>query len=95
LTTAARTLTDLASVLPPDARGQHARRGYEVDMLWRPQRLAAELDGYDTHEPRFEDDREKDADLLTHGYRVVRVTWERLHDQTAKEGARFEQLLAR
>ena len=46
--------------------------GYEVDVLWRSQRLIAELDGYDTHEPRFEQDREKDEDLLTRGYRVVR-----------------------
>jgi very-short-patch-repair endonuclease len=29
--------------------------GYEVDMLWRPQRLVAELDGYETHEHRFEE----------------------------------------
>jgi very-short-patch-repair endonuclease len=68
--------------------------GYEVDMLWRPQHLIAELDGYDTHAPRFEQDREKDADLLTHGLRVVRVTWDRLKDQTAKEAERFTKLLA-
>jgi very-short-patch-repair endonuclease len=67
--------------------------GYEVDMLWRPQRLIAELDGYNTHEHRFEQDREKDADLLTHGFRVVRVTWDRLTHQTAKEADRFNELL--
>jgi very-short-patch-repair endonuclease len=68
--------------------------GYEVDMFWPRHALVAELDGYDTHEPRFEEDREKDADLLAHGLRVVRVTWERLHEQPAQEAARFEQLLA-
>ena len=68
--------------------------GYEVDMLWRPQRLIAELDGYDTHVLAFETDREKDADLLAAGHRVVRVTWERLKDQPAKEAARFRALLA-
>ncbi len=57
-------------------------------MLWRPQRLIAELDGRQ-HELQFEADREKDADLLAHGYRVVRVTYERLTEQTAKEAARF------
>ncbi len=68
--------------------------GFEVDMLWRPQRLIAELDGHTTHEPRFEQDRDKDADLLTHGFRVVRITWERLTHRPAKEAARFNQLLA-
>jgi very-short-patch-repair endonuclease len=67
--------------------------GYEVDMLWRPQRLIAELDGHQ-HDLQFEADREKDADLLVHGLRVVRVTWERLTERTAEEAARFRQLLA-
>jgi len=67
--------------------------GYEVDMLWRPQRLVAELDGRQ-HELQFETDREKDADLLAAGLRVVRVTWERLTERPAKEAARFRALLA-
>jgi very-short-patch-repair endonuclease len=137
VTTAARTLQDLAHTLTPaaltrainDARLRHllsvddprrptrsaledafltfiARHklpppevnttiaGYEVDMLWRPQRLIAELDGHETHRFQFETDREKDADLLTAGFRVVRVTWERLTDRPAKEAARFRALLA-
>jgi very-short-patch-repair endonuclease len=68
--------------------------GYEVDMLWPGRRLIAELDGRDVHEIDFEADREKDADLLAHGHRVIRVTWERLTEQTAKEAARFKRLLA-
>jgi very-short-patch-repair endonuclease len=68
--------------------------GYEVDMLWRPQRLIAELDGYETHRFAFESDREKDADLLTAGFRVVRVTWQRLTERPAEEAARFHALLA-
>jgi very-short-patch-repair endonuclease len=67
--------------------------GYEVDMLWRPQRLVAELDGRQ-HELQFETDREKDADLLAAGLRVVRVTWERLTERPAQEAARFRALLA-
>ena len=66
--------------------------GYEVDMLWRPQRLIAELDGRQ-HELQFESDREKDADLLAANFRVVRVTWERLTERPAKEAARFRALL--
>ena len=67
--------------------------GYEVDMLWRPQALIAELDGRQ-HELQFETDREKDADLLTAGHRVIRVTWERLTERPATEAARFHALLA-
>jgi very-short-patch-repair endonuclease len=122
VTTAARTLTDLAHVLTPaaltravnDARlasvlrvddlppklrhGQTPRptrsafedaflrfidryeiprpevnthvAGHEVDMLWRPQALIAELDGRQ-HELQFDTDREKDADLLTTGLAAV------------------------
>jgi very-short-patch-repair endonuclease len=68
--------------------------GYEVDMLWRSHRLVAELDGRDYHEARFETDREKDANLVAAGYRVLRVTWERLMDRPAREAARFRTLLA-
>jgi very-short-patch-repair endonuclease len=145
VTTAARTLTDLAHVvtptaltravndarlrgvlsvddLPPRLRADHTPRptrsfledaflrfvrryrlplpevnttvaGYEVDMLWRPQRLAAELDGHQ-HEQQFESDREKDADLLAAGHRVIRVTYERLTERHAEEAARFKGLLA-
>ena len=47
---------------PPHAGGQPASsRGYEVDMLWRPQRLIAELDGRAYHQDTFEEDRERDA----------------------------------
>jgi len=64
--------------------------GYEVDMLWRPQRLIAELDGRAYHEHTFEEDRERDAHLLAHGLRTVRITWNRL---TTKEAMRIRHLL--
>jgi Transcriptional regulator, AbiEi antitoxin/Protein of unknown function (DUF559) len=66
--------------------------GYEVDMLWRPQRLIAELDGRAFHGD-FERDRDKDADLLTAGHRVVRVTWRRLTRGERREAERFRRLL--
>lgn len=67
--------------------------GYEVDILWRPQRLAAELDGRRYHED-FERDRERDADLLAAGLHVVRVTWQRLTRAEVREAARFAALLS-
>lgn len=66
--------------------------GYEVDMLWRPQRLVAELDGRAYHGD-FESDRERDADLLAADLRVVRVTWRRLTRAEDREAARFAALL--
>jgi Transcriptional regulator, AbiEi antitoxin/Protein of unknown function (DUF559) len=67
--------------------------GYEVDMLWRRQRLIAELDGRAFHGD-FERDRDKDADLLAAGHRVVRVTWRRLTAYETREAARFRRLLS-
>ena len=139
-TTAARTLSDLVSILTPasltravnDARLRHLLGsddlgaqatdaptrsvfedrflafidrhalprpevnqrivGYEVDMLWRAHHLVAELDGRAYHDD-FERDRERDADLLAAGLRVVRVTWRRLTRAEDREAARFDALL--
>ena len=67
--------------------------GYEVDMLWRPQRLIAELDGRQ-HELAFETDRERDAHLLAHGLGTIRITWHRLTTQEGREARRIRHLLA-
>jgi very-short-patch-repair endonuclease len=51
--------------------------GYEVDFLWRGQRLIVEIDGFAFHSSSgaFERDRRRDAVLTGAGFRVVRVTW--------------------
>jgi very-short-patch-repair endonuclease len=53
---------------------------FEVDFLWRAERLIVEADGWDAHRSRsaFEDDRARDARLALLGYRVVRFTWRQL-----------------
>jgi len=63
-------------------------------MLWRPQRLIAELDGRAFHPDAFEEDRERDAVLTAAGLRVIRVTWGRLTRQEEREAGRFRALLA-
>jgi very-short-patch-repair endonuclease len=70
--------------------------GYEVDMLWRSGRLIAELDGRRFHDNfhGFERDRDKDADLLAAGYRVIRITWRRLDNDPEREAQRLRALLA-
>jgi very-short-patch-repair endonuclease/predicted transcriptional regulator of viral defense system len=51
--------------------------GFEVDFLWRDQRLIVEVDGaaYHSTSDRFETDRRRDRTLVAAGYRVIRVTW--------------------
>jgi len=59
----------------------NARVGrYEVDFLWREQRLIVEVDGFAWHSSRraFERDRARDAELQLAGYRVLRITWRQL-----------------
>jgi very-short-patch-repair endonuclease len=67
--------------------------GYEVDMLWREARLIVELDGRRYHQTRFEEDRERDTELVAAGYRVMRITWRRVVDSPAREAARLARML--
>lgn len=59
-----------------EARG----RRYEIDCLWREQRVAVELDGRAAHARTmaFEADRRKDAALNAIGLRPLRFTWYRV-----------------
>jgi predicted transcriptional regulator of viral defense system len=58
--------------------------GYEVDALWRAQRVVVELDSWAFHRSRraFEADREKYADLQLARYLVLPIT--RLDDAAAR-----------
>lgn len=50
--------------------------GYEVDFLWRRERLIVEVDGFDGHSGRaaFERDRLKVSTLIARAHRVMLVT---------------------
>jgi very-short-patch-repair endonuclease len=54
--------------------------GYVADFVWRQERLIVETDGWAAHGTRhaFERDRRRDADLLAAGWRVLRVSNDRL-----------------
>jgi very-short-patch-repair endonuclease len=71
--------------------------GYEVDALFAEQRLVVELDGWEFHRGHvaFDDDRDRDADLLDFGFETIRITWERLHETPEREAARLYRILAR
>jgi hypothetical protein len=70
-------------------------RFFEIDALWRPQRLAAELDGREVHgtDDAFESDRERDRVLLAEGWRTTRITWRQLRDARAAVAADLRVLL--
>jgi predicted transcriptional regulator of viral defense system/very-short-patch-repair endonuclease len=54
--------------------------GYEIDAWWESERFGVELDIYETHGSRlsFEEDRERDDELLHAGIETTRVTGPRL-----------------
>ena len=78
---AERRLVELvrAAHLPPPRTNQRIH-GHEVDVVWPAHRLIVEVDGYAFHSSRrsFERDRHRDANLVAHGYRVIRITWRQL-----------------
>jgi very-short-patch-repair endonuclease len=72
--------------------------GHEADVVFRDHKLIVELDGYEFHNDRqsFEQDRERDADVLDRAGRVtLRLTWDRMHEQPGKEAARIKRIAAR
>jgi hypothetical protein len=81
----------------PHLNADLALRGrfFEVDCLWRSQRLAVELDGRGFHDTdrAFEKDRERDRILIAEGWRVTRVTWWQLEEEAGSVAADLRQLL--
>jgi hypothetical protein len=70
--------------------------GYLVDALWAERKLIAELDSR-THHGTWqarERDSERDIRLQETGYRVIRVTWRRLHRDPDTLEASIRRLLA-
>jgi very-short-patch-repair endonuclease len=84
-----------AAGIPPTAVNSRVGH-YEVDFLWRPERLVVEVDGYAYHSTRaaFERDRLRDANLQAAGHRVTRVTWRQLVSTPEAVIARIARALA-
>jgi hypothetical protein len=70
---------------------------FTVDGLYAPERLVVELDSRQAHEtPRaFEEDRRRDRDLLTRGYRVMRIIARQLQTDQATIATHLRMLLSR
>jgi very-short-patch-repair endonuclease len=70
--------------------------GELVDALWRQERVIVELDGFAFHKSRaqFEADRRRDAKLQVAGYRVLRITQQRLKNEPEAVLADLKKLLS-
>lgn len=70
---------------------------HTVDFLWPDAGLVVETDGWGEHRTRsaFESDRQRDAWLVTQGYRVIRFTWLQLTREGPKVAATLRQILGR
>jgi very-short-patch-repair endonuclease len=95
---AERRLIDLLhrAGLPPTATNTKLH-GHEVDVLYEPQRLVLEMDGFAYHRTRTQAHRDhvRDATLLAHGYRVLRIGWHQITDAPEALVADIARALAR
>lgn len=71
--------------------------GFEVDCLWRQQRLIVELDGARFHRSpgQLHEDKERTAALEDLGFRVLRLSWRMVEQESSTAAARVRRRLAR
>jgi very-short-patch-repair endonuclease len=72
--------------------------GYRVDVLFVPDLLIVELDGWGTHgtKPAFASDREQDADILDRvGIPTYRIPRDSFRAEAARHAGRIHRTLAR
>ncbi len=64
----------------PEPEVNVSLNGYEVDLLWRAERLIVEIDSYGFHRswPQIQRDRRRDADQKVFGYDTLRYTEDRV-----------------
>jgi very-short-patch-repair endonuclease len=69
---------------------------HEVDAYWPSHRLVVEMDSWEFHGGRtaFESDRKRDTKMQAAGYRVLRLTHRRLHEEPDIVAAEFRSILA-
>jgi len=84
-----------AARLPEPAFNAMAE-GFEVDVLWRRERVVLEFDSYEFHATRaaFERDRRRTAALTRADYVVLRATWTELTRESYALVARTAEALA-
>jgi len=90
-----RALKLVATTGLPEPEVNVRLHGYEVDLLWRDQRLVVELDGRRWHDSPAARDRDyrRDTNLLCRGYRVMRLTWRQVVNDPVWVTRRLRQAL--
>jgi very-short-patch-repair endonuclease len=70
--------------------------GLLVDFVWRKRWLIVETDGYRYHRGRasFEDDRARDLRLRSHGFEVIRLTYNQVAGQSRETANVLSKLLS-
>jgi hypothetical protein len=86
----------VAAGLPEPAMNSFVA-GFEIDAYWEDARFGVELDVFETHGSRlsFEEDRERDDELLLAGIETTRVTGPRLDREPAAVVESVRRHLAR
>ncbi len=77
-------LCELHGLLMPEVNAKVGR--WEVDFLWREQRLAVEIDSFAYHRGSvaFQDDRARDLDLRAEGFAVHRCSERQLEEEPGR-----------
>jgi Protein of unknown function (DUF559) len=67
-----------------------------VDALWRGERLAVELDGYEGHRSRAQTERDHRRDLQARmaGFVAIRYTWRQINDEPDRVAADLQRQLS-
>ena len=80
---------------PPTPRTNTRSAGHEVDAVYRQHKLIIELDSRQLHTTPtpFEQDRDRDADLLNAGFSTLRITNHRLKHHATNEAKRLRSIL--
>jgi len=79
---------------PPEVNAKLGR--WEVDFLWREQRVAVETDSFAYHRGSvaFESDHARDLDLRSAGYAVLRFTERQLEEEPGRVASDVARALA-
>jgi very-short-patch-repair endonuclease len=62
----------------PAPTSNHGVEGVESDLVWVDRKLIIEFDGWETHKSKVHADKARDARLIAAGWRVLRLTADRV-----------------
>jgi very-short-patch-repair endonuclease len=84
-----------AELKPPEVNVPF--RGFELDFLWRAERVVVEVDGFAWHGTARAIDRDRRRELVLEaaGLHVLRVTWHQIVDAPVSTAVRIGEILAK